>query len=71
MSGDTEEGGSEFYYLDANGNKQDAEMWDAMLEMDPEAELARARRNVRDAMDRGTPEATARQLYGLPEGEPL
>ena len=49
---DDDRKGTEGFYVDANGVKQDAAFWDEMLELNPEAEVEMKKDAVRRAMER-------------------
>ncbi len=56
----------DLFYEDANGQKHDDGLHDAMLNDNPEADKAFSEGAIALAMKRGMTEADARKLYGLP-----
>ena len=56
-------GGTELFYLDADGRKQDASLHAGMLD-NPEADEAARRRAYENALDRGMSQEDADLLFG-------
>ena len=70
MSANDDKGGSEFFYLDADGKKQDASLHADMLD-NPEADAQQRYRAYENALDHGMSQEDADLLFGPVSGPPI